>query len=78
MSYFKNQPEISEISGSHAKSMEPTDVSKAVSTSETSANFYQTTRRNIPEDIHFQPQIILKPNSISISWGKTLPKNNII
>jgi hypothetical protein len=25
---------------------------EAVSTSETSANFYQTTRRNIPEDRH--------------------------
>jgi hypothetical protein len=27
---------------------------KAGSTSETSANFYQTTRRNIPEDSHLQ------------------------
>jgi hypothetical protein len=26
---------------------------EAVSTSETSVNFYQTTRRNIPEDSHF-------------------------
>jgi hypothetical protein len=27
---------------------------EAVSTSETSVNFYQTTRRNIPEDSHLQ------------------------
>jgi hypothetical protein len=27
---------------------------EAASTSETSANFYQTTRRNNPEDSHFQ------------------------
>jgi hypothetical protein len=27
---------------------------EAVNTSETSENFYQTTRRNIPEDSHLQ------------------------
>jgi hypothetical protein len=27
---------------------------EAASTSETSVNFYQTTRRNIPEDSHFR------------------------
>jgi hypothetical protein len=27
---------------------------KAASASETSVNFYQTTRRNVPEDIHLQ------------------------
>jgi hypothetical protein len=27
---------------------------KAVNTSETSVNLYQTTRRNIPEDIHLR------------------------
>jgi hypothetical protein len=30
---------------------------EAVSTSETSVNFYDTTRRNIPEDSHLQKQI---------------------
>jgi hypothetical protein len=28
-------------------------MTQAASTSETSVNFYQTTRRNIPEDSHF-------------------------
>jgi hypothetical protein len=31
---------------------------KAASTSETSVNFYQTTRRNIPEDCHLQSFVV--------------------
>jgi hypothetical protein len=31
---------------------------EAVSTSETSVNFYQTTRRNIPEDSHFRLAVV--------------------
>jgi hypothetical protein len=36
--------------GDNAQTME------AVSTSETSLTFYQTTRRNIPQDNHFEPR----------------------
>jgi hypothetical protein len=32
---------------------------QAVSTSETSVNFYQTTRRNIPEDSHLHHHLLL-------------------
>jgi hypothetical protein len=32
---------------------------EAISTSETSINFYETTRRNIPEDGHLQNRFIL-------------------
>jgi hypothetical protein len=32
----------------------PASVIRVVSTSETSVNFYQTTRRNIPGDSHIQ------------------------
>jgi hypothetical protein len=32
----------------------------AVSTSKTSVNFYQTTRRKIPEDSHLHTRILLK------------------
>jgi hypothetical protein len=32
---------------------------EAASTSETSANFYQTTQRNIPEDGHFSLEVSL-------------------
>jgi hypothetical protein len=38
----------------HAVSWKLTDFSEAVSTSETSANFYETAWRNIPEDSHLQ------------------------
>jgi hypothetical protein len=44
---------ICEISASHGGEFEDDffwDVAKVVSTSETSVNFYHTTRRNIPED----------------------------
>jgi hypothetical protein len=35
----------------------------AASTSETSVNFYKTTRRNIPEDSHFHIDASLQPVS---------------
>jgi hypothetical protein len=50
---------------------------KAVSTSETSINFYQTTRRNIPEDSHF-PEYILgfsELTSRSVSPAITILSN---
>jgi hypothetical protein len=34
----------------HVAWLKLTDISEAVNTSETSVSFYQTTRRNIPED----------------------------
>jgi hypothetical protein len=34
-------------------------IMEAASTSETPVNFYQTTRRNIPEDSHLQAHILL-------------------
>jgi hypothetical protein len=49
-----NDMMISETSGSHGDKYEDEDekitMMDAVSTSEMSVNFYQTTRRNIPED----------------------------
>jgi hypothetical protein len=38
---------------------------EAISTSETSVNFYQTTRRNIPEDSHLHERTII---NISGNW----------
>jgi hypothetical protein len=40
----------SEISGFHGGAL----IMEAASTSEKSVNFYQTTRRNIPEESHLQ------------------------
>jgi hypothetical protein len=37
--------------------VEDTDVSEAAGTSETSVNFYQSTRCNNPEDSHLQCQV---------------------
>jgi hypothetical protein len=41
---------------------------EAVSTSETPANLYQTTRRNIPEDSHFEedpsPWFLIKDKEV--------------
>jgi hypothetical protein len=34
-------------------------MKETVSTSETPVNFYQTTRRNIPEDSHFQVKSLI-------------------
>jgi hypothetical protein len=38
---------------------------EAASTSETSLNFYQTTRRNIPEGSHLQPKTSVKTTGVS-------------
>jgi hypothetical protein len=48
---------------------------EARSTSETSLNFYQTTRRNIPEDSHLQAQNCSLNSSVLLAaWllGSTL------
>jgi hypothetical protein len=44
---------------------------EAASTSETSVNLYQTTRRNIPEDshLHMNPVRILAPYILNIHFS---------
>jgi hypothetical protein len=44
---------------------------EAASTSETSVNFYQTTRRNDPEDSHLyiRRREILKSHSVSVAFS---------
>jgi hypothetical protein len=41
---------------------------EAVNTSETSANFYQTARRNIPEDSHLHTRRLEKLKSHLVMW----------
>jgi hypothetical protein len=54
----------------------PLPVSEAASTSETSVNFYQTTRRNNPEDTHLHTlsRENLKSNLINL-YGEATHRN---